>query len=60
MSLTEICLIIIAFCNLVLMLFYLKNEYQDYRMSKEIENQIIKKFEIKKEDKEGDDDEESR
>lgn len=48
MSLTEICLIIIAFCNLVLMLFYLKNEYQDYRMSKEIENQIIKKFEIKK------------
>lgn len=60
MSLTEICLIIIAFCNLVLMLFYLKNEYQDYRMSKEIENQIIKKFEIKKEDEEGDDDEESR
>lgn len=60
MSLVEICLIIIAFCNLVLMLFYLKNEYQDYRMSKEIENQIIKKFEIKKEDEEGDDDEESR
>lgn len=60
MSLTEICLIIIAFCNLVLMLFYLKNEYQDYRMSKEIENQIIKKFEIKKEEKEDDDNEESR
>lgn len=60
MSLVEICLIIIAFCNLVVMLFYLKNEYQDYRMSKEIENQIIKKFEIKKEDDEGDDDEESR
>lgn len=60
MSLVEICLIIIAFCNLVFILFYLKHEYQNYRMSKEIKNQIVKMVEIEEEEKEDDEDEESR